>query len=132
MFLNRRTLVALAVCLCVSASPALAGGNGNGGTKKDGKISIKNNSSVQIGIVVDPTDAQQDALTPADFRRAGGKLYNPGSTANISVKAGDHDVYVVAFDIGSDLQTVTVEKGKTVKGTVDDENGLVFEEDDDE
>lgn len=122
MFVNRRTLVALAVCLCVSASPALAGGNG--GTKKDSTITVKNNTSSQIGVAVNPSASLLAATTPAEFTARGGKILNPGDTHSVKVKSGTQRV-VVANSAGAPVadQQVAVGKGATRAGFVTGASG---------
>ena len=111
MHSNRRMFVALAALLCLSASTAFAGGNG--GTKKDATIKVTNNSTVEIGVAVNPSAALLAATTPEQFVARGGKIVAPGDTYTVKVKAGSQRVVVVdgaGDDIGD--TRVAVAKGQ--------------------
>ncbi len=128
MFSNRRTFVAVAMCLCLSASTAFAGGNG--GTKKDATLKITNNSTTEIGVAVNPSASLLAATTPEQFTARGGKILAVGETYTVQVKTGSQRVIVVNEDgeLIADTQ-VAVGKGSTKQGYVtgsDDSLTLTF------
>lgn len=124
MFLNRRSLVAFAVCLCLCSSSALAGGDG--GTKRDSTIRVTNNSETPVGVVIDPSADMLNYLQSANpdvagFTSRGGKIVQPGATLSTRVRAGNHRVIAVSDEpalIGN--VTTNVTKGQTVSGSVTD------------
>lgn len=126
MFINRRTVLTLAVCCLFSATTAFAGG---GGTKRDSTIRFKNDTNAPIGVIVDKTQAQlQNAniQTPQQFINFGGKIVNPGATADFKVREGAHPIF--AADDGFqpiDFQNVSVGRGATKLVTVTP-NGFVL------
>jgi len=105
------------MCLCLSASTAFAGGNG--GTKKDATIKIKNDSTAEIGVAVNPSASLLAAQTPEQFTARGGKILLPGETYTVKVKAGSQRVIVLDGDgEGIADQKVAVSKGATKQGFV--------------
>ncbi len=123
---SRRVFVALSLAVLMSSS-AWAGGNG--GTKKDGTITVRNDSSTVIAAFVDPDPAKIAALpaapTQQQIEQAGGKLVNPNATVSFAVKAGSYSLAA-----GSDVQNaatvnVNVAKGQTRRYRYTSSNTLV-------
>ena len=117
MFSNRRTFVAVAMCLCLSASTAFAGGSG--GTKRDATIKVTNNSTIEIGVAVNPSASLLAATTPEQFVARGGKIVAPGDSYSVKVRAGSQRV-IVLDDGGAGIADtrVAVAKGATRQGFV--------------
>lgn len=114
MITNRRVFTLAALCLVTVAAPALAGG----GSKRDPKLHVTNDSGDQIGVILNATDSQLAAIASAGdpvaaFTAAGGKILNPGQKATFKVKAGEQKVTAIdatAVIVGEGK--VKVEKGK--------------------
>jgi hypothetical protein len=123
MFLNRRTLVALAVCVCLSATSVFA--SSNGGTKKDCTIKVTNNSDAEIGVAVNPSKSLLTSTTPEEFVARGGKILQPGDTYTVKVKAGTQRVIVVDYESSEGYidQSVAVSKGQVKEGFVTRDDG---------
>lgn len=113
---TRRMLVALAACAVLTSSTAFAGGN-NGGTKQDPIIKVRNDSGAPIAAFIDPDPAKIASLpaqpTKAQIEAAGGKLVNPGATAEFKMQVG---TYLLAA--GSNVSTAATANVTTVKGQV--------------
>ena len=117
MLSNRRTFVAVAICLFLSASTAFAGGSG--GTKKDATIKVTNNTTAEIGVAVNPSASLLNAQNPEQFVARGGKILAVGETYTVKVKAGNQRVVVVdAEGEGIADTNVAVAKGGTRQGFV--------------
>jgi hypothetical protein len=115
---NRRSFVALAMCLVMSASTAFAGG---GGAKKDSTIKVVNNLSNTIYTFVDVADADITVAAGkpdpiAAFKALGGKeVAAGGNSTTFAVKSGLHTVTAVDIvaAVAAGKQSITTSKGKT-------------------
>lgn len=124
-----RSLCAILAMVALMAAPALAGESN--GTKKDSKIRIKNAAAVEAAVGVDiDLDKVIAAADPLEeFKAQGGKVLNPGQSADFKVKAGNHEV-VAMFEAALLLEDPTlietvkvdVHKGKTIKVIVTDDD----------
>jgi len=122
-----RNVCAVVAMMVLMAAPALAGESN--GTKKDSKIRVKNAAEVEVAVGVDidldKVIAAKDPL--AEFKAQGGKVLNPGQSADFKVKTGDHEV-VAMFDAALEEEdpdligtiVITVDHGKTVKLKITD------------
>jgi hypothetical protein len=120
-----RTLFVAVLALVLAPSIAVAGG----GSKPNGTVTVKNNGSNTLAVVVDPSAAvlaslQGGTLDAQTFLKARGQFVGPGGTATFGgLRAGSHTVagaYLSGTSAGStvgtlDSVTLTVNKGKTVK-----------------
>ncbi|MCC7335071.1 MAG: hypothetical protein IT422_08240 [Pirellulaceae bacterium] len=85
-------VVALAT-VAVAPNTVLAGGSG--GAKKTAWINVTNNSTVQVGVIV---DINPTGMTPAQFLSKGGVVLPMGKPGKFHVSAGNHNVFVVYLD----------------------------------
>ena len=111
---NRRALLVMAVCAVLTSSTAFAGG---GGTKKDGTISVRNDTAGIIAAFIDPDPAKIFSLpanpTQAQIEAAGGKLVNPNATVDFKVSAGTYNLAAGTNPAAPASVSVTVGKGQT-------------------
>ena len=110
-------LVAALATIAVAPSAAVAGGGG--GAKKNAWINVTNNSSVQVGAIID-VDPSVGPLTTAQFLSRGGVVLPIGKPGKFHVVAGSHTVYVVYLDnVGNPTALVakpySVGKGGTLE-----------------
>lgn len=123
-----RFLVLTAACVLLSAlaSDARAGGD-NGGTKNSAQIRVTNNSNEIAAVIVDVGD-NTDFEDMQAFLDAGGKILQPGRSANFKVTRGQHTLSAALVDdegltLGDpDQVTVNAQKGTiafNVSGTDD-------------
>ncbi|GAB5406928.1 MAG: hypothetical protein Aurels2KO_51590 [Aureliella sp.] len=114
MISNRRVFAVVALCFATITAPAFAGG----GSKRNPKLHVKNDSSGQVGIILNVDDAKLAEIASAGnpvaaFQSAGGKILNPGQKGTFSVKAGTQRVIAIDGDavvVGE--AEIEVEKGK--------------------
>jgi hypothetical protein len=121
---NRRALLVMAVCAVLTSSTAFAGG---GGTKKDSTISVRNDTGAVSAAAVDPTPAflaLPPNATQAQIEAAGGKVINPGATADFKVSAGTYTLVASNGPVDADT-SVTVGKGQTKRYAFTNANALV-------
>ncbi len=121
---NRRALLVMAVCAVLTSSTAFAGG---GGTKKDSTISVRNDTRAVSAAAVDPTPAflaLPPNATQAQIEAAGGKVINPGATADFKVSAGTYRLVASNGLVAGDT-SVTVGKGQTKRYAFTNAGALV-------
>lgn len=121
---NRRALLVMAVCAVLTSSTAFAGG---GGTKKDSTISLRNDTGAVSAAAVDPTPAflaLPPTATQAQIEAAGGKVINPGATADFKVSAGTYRLVASNGLVNGDT-SVTVGKGQTKRYAFTNAGALV-------
>jgi len=97
MFLTRRAWLLMVLCASVSTSAAFAGGD-NGGSKRNGKVTVRNQTNAPIGVTSKANSAAiQAAIQAKDvqaFQDAGGRIVNPGQSTTFSLKSGSHAIGV--------------------------------------
>jgi len=99
-----RTLALALLALVLVPSLAQAGG----GTKATARITVRNDSTAVLGVIVDPPATLNPATaTQAEFIAAGGKFLAQGETATFAnLRAGNHTL--AAFYVDAGTQTVGV------------------------
>jgi len=127
------SLIALSA-LVLSASTAQAGG----GSKATSTVTVTNNTSSRIAVIVDPNSTITNLIGTGDttlttaqlnqFKAAGGRIVNAGaSTSFTAVKTGSHTIAAAEVDTTTgDVTTVnqldvTTQKGKTVRVSATDD-----------
>lgn len=112
------------------------------GTKNNSTIKVTNNTTGQIAVIANPTQAIKNLLASNNFGQAqlnqftaaGGKLVSAGGNVDLKVKAGSNVVGAAALvqgglgggtTIGSSTSlTVTTTKDHTTNVSADDPSGV--------